>query len=64
LELRNEDYKNQVTQMKNEIKEQKYFYSENMKKMIDQLDISRNEKIDYIPEMIPPEQTYKIFFRN
>ncbi len=50
--------------MKNEIKEQKYFYSENMKKMIDQLDISRNEKIDYIPEMIPPEQTYKIFFRN
>jgi len=39
-------------------------YAENIKKLTEEINVSQNLTMDYIPEMIPPEQTYKIFFRN
>ena len=47
---------------KKELSEKQNVYSRNIKSLNDEIILNTNQ--DYIPEMIPPEQTYKIFFRS
>lgn len=63
LYILNEEYSRQLIFFKHEKEIIEKHYKENIKKLEDQ---QRNEdnSIDYIPEMIPPEQTLKIFIRN
>ena len=62
METINKEYKAQLIHYKKELNEQQNLYAENVKKLTEE--INMEQSIDYIPEMIPPEQTYKIFFRN
>jgi hypothetical protein len=47
---------------KKELSEKQNIYSRNIQALNDEIKLNTNQ--EYIPEMIPPEQTYKIFFRK
>ena len=58
----NKEYKSQVIQCKKELCDQQNLYANKLTNL--NHEITNKSEIDYLPEMIPPEQTYKIFFRN
>jgi len=47
---------------KKELSDKQNIYSRNIQALNEEINIYSNQ--EYIPEMIPPEQTYKIFFRK
>lgn len=63
METLNKEFKSQLLQYKKELNEQQNLYAKNIKKLTEEININDNSSTEYIPEMIPPEQTYKIFFR-
>jgi len=63
METINKEYKSQLLQYKKELNEKQNLYAENIRKLTEEINMSENSPSEYIPEMIPPEQTYKIFFR-
>lgn len=61
----NEEYAEQLTQYRNRLEDIDDDYQEKLQKMkeenINLLNAYNNNSNEYIPEMIPPDQTFKIF---
>jgi hypothetical protein len=58
MTLLNEEYSNQLLHYQKEKEEKENEFNEKLTKLKNE---NENIRIDYTPEMIPPEETFKIF---